>query len=81
MIGSPGSGKTLMAKCFASILPPLELSEALELTKIYSICGLLSEDEPLMAKRPFRGVHHTASANGIIGGGTNPKPGENHTSS
>ncbi len=76
MIGSPGSGKTLMAKCFASILPPLELSEALELTKIYSICGLLSEDEPLMAKRPFRGVHHTASANGIIGGGTNPKPGE-----
>ncbi|MBD5403251.1 YifB family Mg chelatase-like AAA ATPase [bacterium] len=76
MIGSPGSGKTLMAKCFASILPPLELSEALELTKIYSICGLLSEDEPLMARRPFRAVHHTASANGIIGGGTNPKPGE-----
>lgn len=76
MIGSPGSGKTLMAKCFASILPPLELSEALELTKIYSICGLLSEDEPLMAKRPYRAVHHTASANGIIGGGTTPKPGE-----
>ena len=76
MIGSPGSGKTLMAKCFASILPPLELSEALELTKIYSICGLLSEDEPLMSKRPFRAVHHTASANGIIGGGTTPKPGE-----
>ena len=76
MVGSPGSGKTLMAKCFASILPPLELSEALELTKIYSICGLLSPDEPLMTKRPFRPVHHTASANGIIGGGTNPKPGE-----
>lgn len=76
MIGSPGSGKTLMAKCFASILPPLELSEALELTKIYSICGLLSEDEPLMSKRPYRAVHHTASANGIIGGGTTPKPGE-----
>ena len=76
MIGSPGSGKTMMAKCFASILPPLELSEALELTKIYSICGLLSTDEPLMTKRPFRGVHHTASANGIIGGGSNPKPGE-----
>ena len=76
MSGSPGSGKTLMAKCFASILPPLELSEALELTKIYSIAGLLSSDEPLMTKRPFRMVHHTASANGIIGGGSNPKPGE-----
>ncbi len=76
MVGSPGSGKTLMAKCFASILPPLELEEALELTKIYSICGLLSADEPLMTKRPFRVVHHTASANGIIGGGSTPKPGE-----
>lgn len=76
MVGSPGSGKTLMAKCFASILPPLELSEALELTRIYSISGLLANDEPLMIKRPFRAVHHTASANGIIGGGTNPKPGE-----
>lgn len=76
MTGSPGSGKTLMAKCFPSILPPLELSEALELTKIYSISGLLAPDEPLMTKRPFRAVHHTASANGIIGGGANPKPGE-----
>ena len=76
MIGSPGSGKTLMAKCFASILPPLELSEALELTKIYSICELLPTDEPLMVKRPYRSVHHTASANGIIGGGSSPKPGE-----
>lgn len=76
MSGSPGSGKTLMAKCFASILPPLELDEALELTKIYSISGLLSKDEPLMTKRPYRPVHHTASAIGIIGGGSNPKPGE-----
>ena len=76
MVGTPGSGKTLMAKCFASILPPLELSEALELTKIYSICGLLSPNHPLMTQRPFRAVHHTASANGIIGGGTTPKPGE-----
>lgn len=76
MTGSPGSGKTMMAKCFASILPPLELEEAIELTKIYSISGLLSNDEPLMCKRPFRAVHHTASANGIIGGGSNPKPGE-----
>lgn len=76
MVGTPGSGKTLMAKCFASILPPLELSEALELTKIYSVSGLLANNEPLVVKRPFRAVHHTASANGIIGGGTNPKPGE-----
>lgn len=76
MVGSPGSGKTLMAKCFASILPPLEFEESLELTKIYSISGILSPEEPLMIKRPFRPVHHTASANGIIGGGTNPKPGE-----
>lgn len=76
MTGSPGSGKTMMAKCFPSILPPLELSEALELTKIYSVCGLLSGDEPLVTKRPFRSVHHTASANGIIGGGGSPKPGE-----
>ncbi len=76
MSGSPGSGKTMMAKCMASILPPLELKEALELTKIYSISGLLSPDEPLMTKRPYRAVHHTASATGIIGGGSNPKPGE-----
>lgn len=76
MTGSPGSGKTLMAKCFASILPPLELSEALELTKIYSISGLISDDNPLMTVRPFRPVHHTASATGIVGGGGNPKPGE-----
>ena len=76
MSGSPGSGKTLMAKCLASILPPLELKEALELTKIYSISGLLQNDNPLMTKRPYRAVHHTASQNGIIGGGSNPKPGE-----
>ena len=76
MSGSPGSGKTLMAKCLASILPPLELQEALELTKIYSVCGLLQNDRPLMTKRPYRAVHHTASQNGIIGGGSNPKPGE-----
>src|SRR5574344_1654616 len=76
MCGSPGSGKTLMAKCLPSILPPLELNEALELTKIYSISGLLPNDKPLMNIRPYRPIHHTASANGIIGGGTNPKPGE-----
>lgn len=76
MVGSPGAGKTLLAKCFESILPPLTRQEALELTKIYSIAGLLGGQKPLMAKRPFRTVHHTASANGVIGGGSNPKPGE-----
>lgn len=76
MMGTPGSGKTLMAKCFASILPPLELSEAIELTKIYSISGLLPSNQPLMTQRPYRAVHHSASAVGIIGGGSNPKPGE-----
>lgn len=76
MSGSPGSGKTMMAKAMASILPPLELQEAMELTKIYSVCGLLSSDNPLMTKRPYRPIHHTASPNGIIGGGSNPRPGE-----
>ena len=76
MMGSPGSGKTLMAKCFASILPPLEIEEALELTKIYSVSGLLPSNKPLMTQRPYRSVHHSASAVGIIGGGSNPKPGE-----
>ncbi len=76
MVGSPGAGKTLLAKCFESIMPPLTRQEALELTKIYSIAGLLTSGNPLVLKRPFRTVHHTASANGIIGGGSNPKPGE-----
>lgn len=76
MSGSPGSGKTLLAKCFAGILPPLSLGEALELTKIYSISGLLNRNEPLVSSRPFRSPHHSASPAGIIGGGSNPKPGE-----
>ena len=76
MIGPPGSGKTLLSKSFASILPPLELEEAIELTKIYSVSGLLQADTPLINKRPFRTVHHTASSIGIIGGGTKAQPGE-----
>ncbi len=76
MMGPPGSGKTLLSKSFASILPPLEIEEAIELTKIYSVSGMLSPDSPLINKRPFRSVHHTASSIGIIGGGSNPKPGE-----
>ena len=76
MSGSPGSGKTLLAKCFPSILPSLTFDESIELTKIYSISGLLNANKPLITTRPFRSVHHTASAIGIIGGGTNPMPGE-----
>ena len=76
MFGAPGSGKTLLAKCFCSILPPLSFDEAIELTKIYSVSGMLSPSSPLITKRPFRIVHHSASAIGVIGGGTNPKPGE-----
>ncbi len=76
MSGSPGSGKTLLAKCFSGILPPLEMDEAIELTKIYSISGLIDRDNPLIVRRPFRSPHHSASPAGIIGGGSSPKPGE-----
>ena len=76
MSGSPGAGKTLLSKAFMSILPPLNKKEAIELTKIYSISGLLDKNHPLITKRPFRSPHHSASAVGIIGGGSNPKPGE-----
>ncbi|GBF23495.1 magnesium chelatase family protein, partial [Candidatus Gastranaerophilus sp. (ex Termes propinquus)] len=74
--GSPGSGKTLLSKAFVSILPPITKDEAIELTKIYSVSGLLDSSNPVISKRPFRFPHHSASAAGIIGGGSNPKPGE-----
>lgn len=76
MAGSPGSGKTLLAKAFPSILPPLTKDEAIEITKIYSIAGLLDHNNPLISERPIRAPHHSASSVGIIGGGSNPKPGE-----
>ncbi len=76
MSGSPGSGKTMLARAFNSILPPLNEQEAVELTKIYSIAGLIDEKMPLVTKRPFRSPHHSASSVGITGGGSNPKPGE-----
>ncbi|RJP46664.1 MAG: ATP-binding protein [Armatimonadetes bacterium] len=74
--GPPGAGKTLLARAFPSILPPLSKDEALEVTKIYSISGNLSSNQPLITIRPFRAPHHTASYVGIIGGGNHIKPGE-----
>jgi magnesium chelatase family protein len=74
--GPPGSGKTLIAKALCSILPPLSLEEALEVTKIYSIAGKIPEKTSLIQKRPFRNPHHTISASGLIGGGSFPRPGE-----
>ncbi len=75
IIGPPGAGKTMAAKRLPTILPPLSYEEAVEVTKIYSVCGELKQDE-LKKERPFRSPHHTASAVSIIGGGSNPKPGE-----
>ena len=76
LFGTPGSGKTLLAKAFATILPRMKNEEILETTKIHSIAGLLSSDKPLICQRPFRAPHHTASSVSIVGGGTWPKPGE-----
>jgi magnesium chelatase family protein len=76
MIGSPGSGKTLLARRLPSILPDMAYEEALETTKIHSVGGLLSPDNFLVVNRPFRSPHHTISDAGIIGGGKIPRPGE-----
>jgi magnesium chelatase family protein len=76
MSGSPGSGKTLIARTMPSILPDLTLAEALEITKIYSVAGVLPPDIALMTSRPFRSPHHTASGAALVGGGAWPRPGE-----
>ncbi len=76
MVGSPGTGKTLLARAIPGILPQMTLEEALEVTRIYSVADLLQNDHPLMRHRPFRAPHHTISQPGMVGGGTIPRPGE-----
>ncbi len=76
LIGPPGSGKTMLAKRIPSILPPLNLQEALETTKIHSVAGKMSRDSSLISVRPFRNPHHTISPVALVGGGSNPQPGE-----
>jgi len=76
MSGPPGSGKTMLAKTMTTILPKVTIKESLEITRIYSVAGLLPADQPLITYRPFRCPHHTASGVALVGGGSWPKPGE-----
>lgn len=76
LIGPPGAGKTMLARRMPTILPPLSLHEALETTKIHSVAGMLPPDTSLIAQRPFRSPHHTISDIALVGGGSNPMPGE-----
>jgi magnesium chelatase family protein len=76
LAGPPGTGKTMLARRLPGILPPLEPYEALEVTRIHSVAGLVSAERPLIAQPPFRAPHHSASTAAIVGGGTGPRPGE-----
>lgn len=76
LIGPPGSGKSMLSKRLPSILPDMTWEEALEVTKVYSVLGHLTAQSPMIAARPFRSPHHTISAAGLAGGGSNPRPGE-----
>jgi magnesium chelatase family protein len=76
MVGTPGSGKTMLARALPSILPSLSFNEALEVTKIYSVSGMLQDKIPIITQRPFRSPHYTTSHAGLVGGGHWPRPGE-----
>lgn len=76
MLGPPGSGKSMLAKCIPSILPRITFEESIETTQIHSVAGIIDPREPLVTRRPFRAVSHTASGVGLVGGGSVPKPGE-----
>lgn len=76
MIGAPGSGKSMMAKRMSSILPPFTISESLETTTIYSVAGKMNNNGTLLTQRPFRAPHHSISSTALVGGGSNPQPGE-----
>lgn len=76
MSGPPGAGKTMLARRLPGLLPPLNESESLEVTRVHSVAGLLDDDHPVKTVRPFRAPHHTISAGGLIGGGSPPRPGE-----
>ncbi len=76
MIGPPGAGKTMLARCIPTIMPDMTVSEALETTKIHSVAGILNENDGIVFNRPFRSPHHTVSAVALTGGGSNVKPGE-----
>ena len=76
LIGPPGSGKSMLSKRIPSILPDMTWEESLEVSKVYSVMGMLDKDRPMITRRPFRSPHHTVSNAGLAGGGSNPRPGE-----